>query len=181
LFSSIKSYLLFDDKLNLRIQKAANPLILCGGKLARRLRKKGERAEVGPPLTKESLTMQPTLFITRAADINKLLAFLRAGAQVIFNVKEELRELVIQHLKEFARSHRISIHYVTPSNERVVICAMAGTLVGAGAGAMLAGIPGALIGAGAGLALGYACAHLSVSVRPRADGESGFVVELARR
>lgn len=116
--------------------------------------------------------------IARAADINKLLAYLRAGARTAFTVNEELRELVIERLKEFARSHRISIHYITPSKERVVICSAAGTMVGAGAGTAFAGIPGALIGAGLGLALGYACAHMSVSVRPRDDGEPGFVVEL---
>lgn len=124
--------------------------------------------------------MQTTLHIARAADINRLLAHLRGGSPAVFNVKEELRDLVIERLKEFARSHRISIHYITPNNERVVICSAAGVLVGMGAGAALAGVPGALIGVGAGLAVGYACAHMNVSVHPRADGESGFVVDLAR-
>lgn len=124
--------------------------------------------------------MKTTLIMARPVDINKLLAYLRAGAQAVFNVKEELRELVIERLKEFARSHRISIHYTMPSKGRVVICAAAGVLVGTGTGAALGGIPGALIGAGAGFAFGYACAHMNVSVRPRADGEPGFVVDLTR-
>jgi len=124
--------------------------------------------------------MQTTLLIAHAAEINKLLAYLRAGAQAVFDVKEELRELVIERLKEFGRMHRISIHYTTPNKEHVVICSAAGVLVGTSAGALLAGLPGALIGAGAGLALGYACAHIHVSVHPRADGEPGFVVDLAR-
>jgi hypothetical protein len=122
--------------------------------------------------------MHTTLLISRAADINKLLAFLRAGAKAVFTVKEELRGLVLERLKEFARDHRISVYRITPSNERVVICSAGGFLAGTGAGAVMAGIPGALLGAGFGLVLGYACAHMNVSVRPRADGESGFVVDL---
>lgn len=129
--------------------------------------------------TEDLKTMKPHLFITSAADIKKLLAFLRAGVEAVFRVKEELRELVLEHLKEFARSHRISIHYITPSNERVVISSATGVLVGAGTGAALAGLAGALLGAGAGLALGYACAHVQVDLRPRAEGDSGFVVDLA--
>jgi hypothetical protein len=124
--------------------------------------------------------MQTTLFIASAADIKKLLAYLRAGAEAVFNVKEELRELVLELLKAFTQNHRISIHYIKPSQERVVISSSVGLLVGAGAGAAVAGIPGALFGAGTGLVLGYACAHLSVTVRPRTDGESGFVVDLSR-
>ena len=122
--------------------------------------------------------MQSSLPINRAIDINKLLAFLRAGASATFQVKEELRDLVIKALKEFARSHRITVRYVEPGREKLIICSTAGLM--AGAGAALAGVAGAVAGAGVGLAVGYACAHVSVSISPLADGQPGFTVDIVR-
>ena len=124
--------------------------------------------------------MQASLPINRAIDINKLLAFLRAGASATFQVKEELRDLVIKALKEFARSHRITVRYVEPGREKLIICSTAGLMAGAGAGAALAGVAGAVAGAGVGLAVGYACAHVSVSISPLADGQPGFTVDIVR-
>lgn len=124
--------------------------------------------------------MQSSLSINRAVDINKLLAFLLAGAPATFQAKEEMRDLVIEALREFARSHRITVRYVEPGREKLIICSAAGLMAGAGAGAVLAGMAGALAGAGVGLAVGYACSHVSVSIRPLADGQPGFTVNTVR-
>ncbi|WP_164962570.1 hypothetical protein [Rubrivivax sp. JA1026] len=124
--------------------------------------------------------MNAPMLIAKPSDIQRLLAYLRAGAEAVFTVTEDLRPLVMDRLKELASDHRVSVCSITPSGERLVICTGGGLLVGAGAGAWLAGFPGAIVGAFAGLFSGYACAHMSVTIRPREQRQLGFTVEIAR-
>jgi len=100
--------------------------------------------------------------ISTAAEIVKLLAFIRASAKATFDINPELVAECIQEVARFAAETGVTIDVVTPTGEKIVTCTGAGVLVGAAAGLLLAGLPGACLGAVVGGVAGYAAAHITI-------------------
>lgn len=112
-----------------------------------------------------------SISINTAADIAKILAFMKAQAPKDFNIRRELLEEVIRLIRAFAKKNKVSVSIKSQSRGHVKVFTAGGIVVGAAAGYAVASVPGAVIGGALGGALGFGCTKLEVCIEPRVEGD----------
>lgn len=115
--------------------------------------------------------------ISTIGDISKIIAFIRGCAKGDFRVPPALVDEVLKQLRRYAKEKNVSIDFILPSGERVVVFTAYGATLGAAAGYIVANFPGALAGAALGSIAGYCAAHITIRMHPVCDGDT-FTMEI---
>lgn len=116
--------------------------------------------------------------IDRITDIDKLFAFLSAGAKSKFDIPDGLLNEVVEQVWKWAKDRNIQVNFIMPKNTKLAAYTGVGALCGLAAGLLLGLASGPLAAAGvAGAAAGYAAAHITILVAPSgATGRSTVTI-----
>ena len=108
--------------------------------------------------------------IKNEQDFTKVFAFIKAKVKEQFILDEELVKDFIEIAKSFCEENNISIEFINPDDERVIIFTATGALVGAATGFALAGVFGGVVGTGVGALGGYGLSHVKIVLNNSKDG-----------
>lgn len=112
-----------------------------------------------------------SISITTAADIAKIIAFMKAHAPQDFNIPKELLEEAIRLVRAFAKKNKLFVSIKNQPQGHAMVFTAGGFAVGAAAGYAVAGVPGAVVGGVLGGAFGFGCTKLEVCIEPRVEGD----------
>lgn len=105
--------------------------------------------------------------IDHITDIDKLLAFLSAGAKTRFDIPEPILKEVVDQVRKWAKDRNVHVNLTMPDSAKLAAFTGTGAVCGLAAGLLLGLASGALAAAGvAGAAAGYAAAHITIVITP---------------
>lgn len=120
-----------------------------------------------------------TISINHIADIDKLLAFLRAGSKAKFEIAAGLLEELVVRVRKWAKDKNIRVEFTSPDGAKIAAFTAGGAACGLAAGLLMSLAAFPLVAAGvAGAAAGYATAHVTLLVTP-AGATGGTTVTIA--
>lgn len=111
-----------------------------------------------------------TFKIDDVADIGKVIGCLKLAVSGDFKISKEILKDVLDQIQSFATKNGVSIKIISPSDGRELVFTGSGIVLGSLVGLSIAGLPGAVGGAIVGGVLGYAAAHITITMSTLNDG-----------
>lgn len=108
-------------------------------------------------------------------DLQKLKNLLRISAAGNIYVSQQMYELTLQFLTDYARENGISVKRITPNGNRTIACTCMALGLGGSFGAMF-GFWGMIVLGIAGALAGNALSHYTVTIHDKDDGSAVLIL-----